>query len=101
MVFHFKFPMRVFGALFLIWFTYRTIRNEPKQVVDYQNLFKFEQTRSIALKIYQLLSRVELGIFSPNGEDGIIYQLVNLFNVKPDELFVDIGAGNGKICNSR
>ena len=73
-----KSPLKLLGVIFLIWFVYRNVISEPKKVVDYQELLKFEETRSIALKVFELISQVETSIYSLAGEDGIIYQLSHL-----------------------
>lgn len=96
-----KLPLKLLGVLFLSWFVYRNVISEPKKVVDYEELLKFEQTRSIALKIFDLISKTEARIYSPAGEDGIIYQLSNLFDLQKEDLFVEIGAGDGSRCYSR
>lgn len=101
MAIHIKPPLKILGVIFLIWFVYRNVISEPKKVVDYQELLKFEQTRSIALKIFELISQVEVSVFSRAGEDGIIYQLSHLFDLQKEDLFVEIGAGDGSRCNSR
>lgn len=64
-----------------------------------------ELKTSIVLNAYNDLSKHEFRVYSQNGEDGILFELITMFDLNntkaSSRFYVEIGTENGKQCNTR
>ena len=64
-----------------------------------------ELKTSIVLNAYNDLSKHEFRVYSQNGADGILFELITMLdlnnNKSSSRFYVEIGTENGKQCNTR
>jgi len=56
---------------------------------------------TLVLNFHQQISQHELKVYSQNGEDGVILEVINIFHLNQRKYYVEIGTQSGVECNSR
>lgn len=87
---------------------YFIVSNSNKSVsksIEKELLKLKELKTSIVLNAYNDLSKHEFRVYSQNGEDGILFELITMLDLNNNKTssryYVEIGTENGKQCNTR
>lgn len=82
-----------FLLLLTVYFTYENVK-------IYSSNY-YVTKKAMVLGIHKRLEASEFRVFSQNREDGVIQELINLFDLNDSKFYVEIGTQSGIECNSR
>ena len=73
-------------------------------LVQYNKVAKsgeYESNKLKVLKFHHKIRQAEFRVYSQEKEDGVLYKLIEIFDLNSNKYFVEIGTQSGVQCNTR